>query len=86
MRQFEEAIEAAKLAIRIDPGFSYPYVVLAMSYAELGQQPDAEAAVHEVLRLDPTASARAWTERLPYMDPALMLRERAALLNAGMPA
>lgn len=86
LEQFEEAIRAAQLAIQSDPGFSYPYVMLAMSYAELGQQQEAEAAVRSVLQLDPASSVRAWTERLPYKDPAMMLRERAALLKAGMPA
>lgn len=86
LQHYDEAVEIAKEAIHSDPGFTYPYMVLAMSYAELGRTQEAEEAVRQVLQIDPAANIDAWTQRLPYSDHALNAREHAALIKAGMPA
>jgi TolB-like protein len=81
----EEAIGASRAAIAADPDLDLPYLVLAMVHAEAGREPDARQAVESVLRIDPHFSAQTYMHGLPYRDPALQERRRAALQNAGLP-
>ncbi len=81
----EEAIGASRAAIAADPDLDLPYLVLAMVHAEAGREPDARQAVESVLRIDPNFSAQTYMRGLPYRDPALQERRRAALQNAGLP-
>jgi hypothetical protein len=56
-----------------------------MVHAEAGREPEARHAVESVLRIDPNFSAHTYMAGLPYRDPALQERRRAALKKAGLP-
>ena len=81
----EEAIAACRAAIAADPNIDLPHLVLAMVHAEAGREPEARQAVESVLRIDPNFSAHTYMAGLPYRDPALQERRRAALKKAGLP-
>jgi adenylate cyclase len=82
--QGEEAIAAAWSAIKADPLFAQPYIVLAMVYAETGQVLDARKAVENILRIDPKFSALTYLRTLPLCDPDLEDRRRSAFQIAGL--
>jgi adenylate cyclase len=82
--QGEEAIAAAWSAIKADPLFAQPYIVLAMVYAETGQVSDARKAVENILRIDPKFSALTYLRTLPLCDPDLEDRRRSAFQIAGL--
>jgi len=81
----EEAVAACRAAIAADPEVDLPHLVLAMVHAEAGQEAEARRAAESVLRIDPNFSARIYLRGLPYRDPALQERRRAALEKAGLP-
>jgi tetratricopeptide (TPR) repeat protein len=85
LRQYEEAIAAARSSIAADPLYIQPYVELAMVYAESGGESEARKAVENTLRIDPDFSATAYTRALPFSDPGLEARRRSALRKAGIP-
>jgi TolB-like protein/Tfp pilus assembly protein PilF len=79
------AIEFVEEAIEIDPGLSLNYFVLAMIYAELGQDRKARDAVKSLLKIDPNFSSQAYTQGVPFSDPVIHARRESALKKAGMP-
>jgi len=81
----EEAVAACRAAIAADPEVGLPHLVLAMVHAEAGQEAEARRAAESVLRIDPNFSARTYLRGLPYRDPALQERRRAAPEKAGLP-
>jgi tetratricopeptide (TPR) repeat protein len=83
--ELELAIEFAEEAIEIDPGLSVIYFVLAMIHAESGQDQKARDAVRSILKIDPKFSSHAYTQGIPFSDPALQKRRELALKKAGMP-
>ena len=85
LKQYDQTIAIAQTAIESDPQFSYPYGVLALTYAETGRQQMADDSVKEMLRIDPSFSADAWIKGLPYADPDMQARQVAAFRKAGMP-
>ncbi|HSF95104.1 MAG TPA: tetratricopeptide repeat protein [Thermohalobaculum sp.] len=85
LRQYENAIATARSAIEADPLYAQPYVELAIVYAETDREPEAREAMEAALRIDPDFSANAYTKGLPFRDPALEARRRAALGRAGAP-
>ncbi|MEK6216401.1 MAG: tetratricopeptide repeat protein, partial [Boseongicola sp.] len=82
--QGEEAIAVARSAIKADPLFAQPYIVLAMVYSEAGHVSDARKAVKNILRIDPKFSALTYLRTLPLCDPDLEDRRRSALQIAGL--
>ncbi len=85
LEQYDQAIAAAKEAIQIDSEFIYTYFLLAMVYAELDEEQKAQAAVDNVLRIDPNFSRHAYTDAFPFSDQVTNERREAALIKAGMP-
>jgi adenylate cyclase len=83
--ELERAIEFAEEAIEIDPGLSVIYFVLAMIHAESGQDQKAHDAVRSLLKIDHKFSSLAYTQGMPFSDPALQTRRELALKKAGMP-
>jgi tetratricopeptide (TPR) repeat protein len=83
--ELELAIEFLEEALEIDPGLSVIYFVLAMVHAELGQDHKARDAVEAILKIDPKFSSQAFTQGLPFSDPAMHARRESALKKAGMP-
>ena len=85
LRQGEEAIATARLAIQADPLFAQPHIVLAKVYAEAGQVSDTRKAVENILRIDPKFSALTYLRTLPLCDPDLEDRRCSALRIAWLP-
>ena len=56
-----------------------------MIYAETGQIQQARDAVEALLLIDPQFSSAAFTQGMPFSDPAIEARRKAALKKAGMP-
>jgi hypothetical protein len=61
------------------------YFVLAMIHAESGQDQKARDAVKSLIKIDPKFSSQAYTQGMPFSDPALQTRRELALKKAGMP-
>jgi hypothetical protein len=55
-----------------------------MIYAELGQDCKARDAVKSLLKIDPNFSSKAYTQGMPFSDPAMHARRESALKKAGM--
>jgi TolB-like protein/Tfp pilus assembly protein PilF len=83
--ELDQAIEFAQEAIEIDPGLSVNYFILAMTHAELGDKQKARDAVKSLLKIDPNFSSMAYTQGMPFSDPAMHARRESALKKAGMP-
>jgi adenylate cyclase len=83
--ELDLAIELAREAIEIDPGLSVTYFALAMIYAESGQIQLAHDAVAALILIDPQFSSGAFTQGMPFSDPAIEARRKSALKKAGMP-
>lgn len=82
-----EAIEWCRKSVAIAP-FWFAYVNLAASYAYMGQQAEARAAVAELLRLQPGFTVHRWAST-PYSNNPLWLKQYAriteGLRKAGLP-
>jgi TolB-like protein/class 3 adenylate cyclase/Tfp pilus assembly protein PilF len=82
-----EAIEWCRKSVAIAP-FWFAYVNLAASYAHLGQQAEAKAAVAELQKLMPGFTVHRWAST-PYSDNPLWLKQYAriteGLRKAGLP-
>jgi TolB-like protein len=58
LRQFEQACDAAKRSVELNPRFSVSRAFLAAVLAELGRNAEAKAEAGRVLALDPTFSVK----------------------------
>jgi len=81
--EYEQALERAN---RVDvPGNFWPYVVMAAACGHLGRRADAEAAVRDLLALDPEFGAHvrsnveSWHFASGLMDPILEGLRKAGL-------
>jgi TolB-like protein len=81
--EYEQALECAN---RVDfPGFFWPYLVMASTCGHLGRRTEAEAAVRDLLALDPEFAAHArsnvgtWHFASGLMDPILEGLRKAGL-------
>jgi tetratricopeptide (TPR) repeat protein len=59
--RFEEAYQAASLAVEANPSFSVPYILLTIALAQLGRVQQARSAASTVLKLDPTFTMPVWS-------------------------
>jgi adenylate cyclase len=82
--RYDEAIGHAKQALRFNPDLLLAHWVLAVIYADLGQEEQARREAAEILRMSPEYSLEALRQRLPYRDPAIMDHAIAALRKAGL--
>jgi adenylate cyclase len=84
LRRYEEAIETALVARRIQP-HAYGSLVLVASYAQLGRDEDATSALAEIRTL-PGGSAKAMRWYLDrYSDPVAREHMAEGLRKAGVP-
>lgn len=81
--EYEQALECAN---RVDvPGLFWPYLVMASACGHLGRRTEAEAAVRDLLALDPEFAAHArsnvgtWHFASGLMDPLLEGLRKAGL-------
>jgi tetratricopeptide (TPR) repeat protein len=85
-RDYEEAMTWAKQAIRENPLLTVSYRILSASYGQLGRGPEAQAALKELLRLQPGLTMDAARDQIPpTRNPADKERYLEALRKAGMP-
>jgi TolB-like protein/Tfp pilus assembly protein PilF len=82
--RYEEAITALKSAIARNPNLYVAHFFLSLSHSELGREEDARAAVRELLRLAPDAGLDFWQLKVPYQDPAIVVRQLDLLQRAGL--
>jgi len=83
--RYEEAISQAKRAIGEEPNNLVAHVVLTSSLSLAGQDEEARAAAHEILRINPNFSVAKYQTRAPQKDKDLVDRLCEALRKAGLP-
>jgi adenylate cyclase len=80
--RFDEAIVAAKKALRQNPYFSVAYRFLASALAHLGRDAEAREAAARLLEDDPTFTISAWIARGGQSNSKLIID---GLRKAGLP-
>ena len=85
MDRREDVIVTAQEAIKIDPDYIYTYIVLAIAYAELGREQEANDAADNVLRIAPEYTLRTFAETKPFRDVDVLDRHIEGLRKAGLP-
>jgi TolB-like protein/Tfp pilus assembly protein PilF len=82
--RYDEAITALKKALGLFPKSLLAHQHLAVIYAELGRDAEAQAEVGEMLQINPKFSLDGLRLRLLYKDSAEVERYLAALRKAGL--
>ncbi|MGV7211705.1 adenylate/guanylate cyclase domain-containing protein [Bradyrhizobium sp. UFLA05-112] len=82
LRHFDEAIAAAKKALRLNRSHSGAYCVLASAFAHLGRDGEAREAVARLLELNPAFTISSWIARGGRSNAKLMTE---GLRKAGLP-
>jgi len=83
--RFDEAIIAARKAIRQNPSFSSAYRCLASASAHLGRDAEAREAAARLLETDPTFTVSAWIARAPAYGRSGFKVQVEGLRKAGLP-
>jgi adenylate cyclase len=82
LRRFDEAIVAAKKALRHTPRYPGHYRCLASAFAHLGRDAEAREAAARSLELDPAFTISAWIARGGQSNAKLYIE---GLRKAGLP-
>jgi adenylate cyclase len=82
LRRFDEAIVAAKKALRHTPRYPGHYRCLASAFAHLGRDAEAREAAARSLELDPAFTISAWIARGGESNDKLYIE---GLRKAGLP-
>jgi adenylate cyclase len=82
LRRFEDALVAAKKALRYDPLFSSTFRCLASAFAHLGRDAEAQEAVARLLEVDPACTISSWIARGGQSNAKLLIE---GLRKAGLP-
>jgi len=84
LARFEEAIETARRAIRLNPYFTSTHRALIAALANLHRLEEAHQAAQHLLRVEPAFRITEWNARSPWKYPA---KENmiAGLRLAGLP-
>jgi TolB-like protein/cytochrome c-type biogenesis protein CcmH/NrfG len=82
---YEEAIDACKKAIQIMPDYPLAYQRLAVAYSLSGQEKEARAVAHDILRIDPEFTVKRFKKVQPFKNPKDSKLFVNALLKAGLP-
>ncbi len=83
LRRFDEAIVAAKKALRHNPCYPGPYRCLASAFAHLGRGAEAREAAARMLEMDPAFTISAWIARSQLSKNAKLMTE--GFRKAGLP-
>jgi adenylate cyclase len=83
--QYEKAIATFKKALKRNPDYLTAHIYLAACHSSLDRQTESEAAVKEVLRINPKFSLESYAKRLPFKNKADIELFVAALRKAGLP-
>jgi adenylate cyclase len=82
LRRFDEAIAAARKALRHNPAHVGAYRCLASAFAHLGRDAEAREAAARVLEVDPAFSISSWIARGGQSKSKLLIE---GLRKAGLP-
>jgi adenylate cyclase len=82
LRRFDEAIAAAKKALRQTPPYPGAYRCLASAFAHLGRDAEAREAAARVLEVDPAFTISGWIARGGQSNMKLFTE---GLRKAGLP-
>jgi adenylate cyclase len=80
--RFDEAIVAAKKALRQNPSFSTAYRCLASAFAHLGRDEETREAAARLLEVDPAFTISGWIARGGQTNAKLLIE---GLRKAGLP-
>ena len=83
--QYEEVIVALKRGATRNPDYPAFPLFMAGSYAIIGRQTKAKAAVDEVLWTNPRFTLRAFAAHVPYRSKKDQDRDLAAFRKIGLP-
>jgi adenylate cyclase len=82
--QYEQAIEACKKAIKVEPQNLYSHVVLATAYGLSGRQAEARAEAKEILRINPKFTVEHFEKAVPFKNQADRDPLMEALRKSGL--
>ena len=82
LHRFDEAMVAARKAVRLQPSVALSYRPLASAFAHLGRNVDAREAVARMLEIEPGFTISAWTARTGQSNLRLVIE---GLRKAGLP-
>lgn len=82
LRRFDEAVAAAKKALRQNPSDLVAYRYLAAAFAHLGREGEAREAAASVLAVDPAFTISAFIARGGQTNAKLLIE---GLRKAGVP-
>jgi adenylate cyclase len=83
--RYEEAIAAFESARARNPKGVLSVAWLAMTYADMGRMEEARAMAQKVLEVNPSFSAKGFTNALRFKDRTKPERALATLLQLGLP-
>ena len=83
-KENENAMEAFKKGIAIEPNDFFSHLGLATAYATLGREKQAKTEGLEVLKIDPTFSIKRLAKIIPLKNSAEIIRLAEALRIAGL--
>jgi len=83
--QYEKALTEYKKALKLTPKEAMNSMEIAVNYALLNRQEDAEAAAKKLLELNPSFSVKRVSKALPYKNQADIKLFADALSKAGLP-
>jgi len=84
MRRHEEAIEACRKSLGMQPRNMPAWLTLVMAYSSLDRIEDARAAASEVLKLSPNFSVEHFARAMPYKNETDREFMAEALRKAGL--
>jgi tetratricopeptide (TPR) repeat protein len=82
--KYEDAIEAGRKAVHLEPNNLWAHLVLIPPYYNSGREQEARAEATEVHRIDPKFSVEHFGKTLPLKNQARVERIVEALLKAGL--
>ena len=89
LKDYKNAVHALEKARGLTPDWHMIHVNLAFTYMEAGAIDKAQAAVKELLKLEPTFTLDQYTslinQMFPFQNSTLLDRQVAALRKAGVP-
>ena len=83
--RYEDALTAYKKAFHRAPNAVYNHISLAIIYALLDRQEEAEAAVKKTLEIDPSFSVKRSLKMAPFKNQADLKLVVDAMRKAGFP-
>jgi len=83
--QYEDALTAYKKALYLAPKNLFNHASLAITYALLDRQEEAEAAVKKTLEIDPSVSVKPYAKLSPFKNQADLKLVIDAMRKAGFP-